>query len=361
MIGYILRKQTFTMKGIFEFNRYEFTQDLEFGTKSKLTQLSPETPEIEDDDIVLCKDGNAVIFCGICDTFETSGKSGYNLQLKQAECLFDRNIFISSPEMISQTGFEDFITKSIEDNWIDSGDPLMDASAMTVTALTHTQLAVIPESKDGIINLMDLIAQAKEYWGIRMIFDVENGALAVKIEKDPGGEISLDTKMSDVQNLSERFSVNILAKLHVRWKIPDTESNGVVTAVGPVTDVTYYLTTTGAVTTNIGDPQRVDGIIDAMYIETKESEEVLQKVVDAFQKNKYDHNISFDMHTGSRAYPAADFYVGRKIKVKTKKGITESIISARTIKNDSAYAKLTLGTQKVSLIAKIRNLQRRES
>ncbi len=361
MIGYVLDKQSFLIKGFFEYKNYEFSQDLEFGEKSKITQISKKAPAIQNKDIVICKDGNEVIFAGICESFEGNGKNGFSLQLKQTECIFDRNILLNSPEMIQTTGIEDFIAKSIEENWIDSGDPLLDSESMTVTATTHTPISVVPDGEAGVINLMDFISQAKELWKIQLEFDVDNGALAVRIKKDQSATIEISGNMSDVKNLKETYDVDILAKLQIRWKIPDTVEDGVVTEVGAVEDVTAFMTESGELTTNVDDPDRIDGVADSVYIEADEVEEVIQKVYDIFQRNKYNHNIAFDLNKTSKAYPVEEFFVGRSIRIKTDAGITESIISARTIKYNSAYITITLGTKKISLVSKIRSMQRRES
>lgn len=353
MIAYILDNADLHIKDIIEFEQHEFAEDIDYVEKSKITV--PKKPNAKDDDLVYCKDGNDSVYTGICETYKgTSGENEYQIILKQKENLFDRRIFVSDQQLISTTGIEDFIVKAIKDNFISSGDEMMDKKYISVVAETHTPIKAKVDTENGIYNLKTYLGNAKQYYGIFLDFDISNNGLFITVRKDGNGEIPIDIEVSDVTDYKETYEVSVLAKLIVRWKIPDIEdANGNIT-VGAVVDKMYYLLSDRTITEGGANPNRAAGIVDSIYIEAETEEEMHQEVINRFVSNEYNHKIAFELRKDSRLYPYKRFYVGRKCRIKTKTGIKTSMVTKQEIKSESGMVGLTLGNLKVTMIEKLR-------
>lgn len=345
-LAYIKSNVDFSTKDVLQFEQYSISNDIEFADKSTIVVI--KKPNVADDDFVILKQGNKQIFFGICEDFSSDESSGYTITLKQAECLFDRQIFPGTTSLISSTGIEDFIKSEIEANWTSSGDTLLDKDYITVVASTHTPLNASVNAEQGVYNLKTFLGNAREYYGIFLDFEYTDSALTITISKDTANSLPIDVTTSDISAYTEIYNVDVLAKLMVKWLNTSTQA---------VTTVNYYLKTDRTITTDGTDPDRAEGVVRSYYLEKASSDEVLQEAVNQFKSNSYEHKISFDLWNKSKAYPVAEYYVGRKATIRTKTGIKTSIITKMAFSSESAFISFTFGKLKVSLIEKIRSLQ----
>ncbi len=353
MVAYILDNMDLRIKDIIEFEVYDFNEDIEYAEKSKITV--PKKPNAKDDDLVYCKDGNDVIFVGICETYKgTSNENEYQIILKQKENLFDRKIFVSNQELISTVGIEDFIAKTIAKNFVSSGDEMLDKTYISVCATTHTPVQAKVPTENGIYNLKTYLGNAKQYYGIFLDFNIFNGGMEITVRKNEDMEIPIDIEVSDVTEYTETYEVSALAKLMVRWKIPDKEDTSGNIISGAIEDRTYYLLADRTVTEDGTNENRAAGTVDSIYIEAETEEEMQQMVTNQFVSNEYNHKIAFDLNKISRLYPYKRFYVGRKCRIKTKTGIKTSMVTKCNESNNSGMIGLTFGNLKVTMIEKLR-------
>lgn len=349
LIAYVLSARDLSIKDLLEFEEYDFKVDSEFSGKSQI--VIHRQPEVSQGDFVLCQADGANIFTGICDTYKSGSDSAtYTLTIRQKECLFDRFIFIDHEEIIERTGIEDFIANAIELNWRPN-DPRMDMPYMTVTADTHTRIRAKVSSivtlTDGAYNLKTFLGNARELYGIYVDFDFSTaGTLAVNVYHSDAEDVSVDATLSDVTEYSETYSVDALAKLHVLWKEAED---------APGHPRTFYLKTDRTITTDPDDPDRADGSVRSMVIETESESEMEQQVQDAFAKNSYTHKISFLLYMGSKLYDYSEFYPGHSTQIKTKSGIRNTIVTGLTVSSSARFAQITFGKLKVTLIEKLRD------
>lgn len=352
MLAYILDHQTLKIKDLLEFEDYEFREDIEYAEKSFITVA--RKPEIEEDDFVFCKDNNQKVFIGICETFGSgSDKANYQISLLQKENLFDREIFVEHEELIAQSGIEDFIVKAIEDNFITSGDSQMDKSYLSVSADTHTPIAAKVEAENGVYNLKTHLGNAKQYYGIFLEFSFST-RLEIRIRKKDEPPIPIDIEVTDISDYTETYSVSVLAKLLVNWKVPDSQDEAGNPVIGPLTRRIFYLLSDRTITEDRENEDRAAGTVKSMYIESQTEEEMLQQVYNAFMGNQYSHKVSFSLIKSSRLYPVERFFVGRTCTIKTKSGVRTSIVTKAEIRSNSSMIGLTFGKLKVTLIEKLR-------
>jgi hypothetical protein len=63
--------------------------------------------------------------------------------------IFSRNILLGDAQAVT----ENYILSAINDNFVSSGDALMDIPYISVTAKTQTPLGLTPHNDNGIYNL----------------------------------------------------------------------------------------------------------------------------------------------------------------------------------------------------------------
>lgn len=353
-LAYVLSAKTLGIKDLLEANSYEFNIDTEFADKSQLA--INRQPDIEQGDFVLCQVNGSNAFIGLCDTYKSgSDSTAYTLMLRQKEFLFDRFVFIKNEDTISTTGIEDFIAQTITDNWINSGDAMLDRTYMTVTADTHTRVyakvATIVSLTDGTYNLKTFLGNCLEYYDIHVSFDFSTtGQLQLHVYHDSTADVSVNATLSDVTEYTEVYSVDALAKLNVQWD--QTDGQDVIATFYR----TYYLLSDRTITTDGTDPNRAAGTVRSAIIEAETEDEMYQKVIDTFAKNKYSHKINFMLSMDSKLYDYSEFYPGHDTQIKTKSGIRSTIVTGLTVSSSSRFAKLTFGKLKVTLIEKLRDI-----
>lgn len=353
MLAYILDNHSLVTKDILEFEKYEFKEDIDYSDKSSITVA--RQPVISDDDFVICKDGKDIIFTGICETYKSnSNETEYTISLLQKENLFNREIFVENEDLIAGVGIEDFIAKAIQDNFTDSGDALMDKDYVSIEVSTHTPVAAKVDAEREVYNLKTYLGNAKQYYGIFTDLSFDRRRLNIRIYKRDEPVIPIDAKTTDISDYTETYSVSVLARLLVKWKIPDKEDTDGSIIIGDLIHRNFYLRADRSTTEDINDENRAAGISKSIYVETEKEEEMLQTVRNEFASNQYSHKISFKLNRKSKLYPEHRFYVGRKCTIRTKSGVRSSIITKSEVKNTSAMITLTFGNLKITLLEKLR-------
>lgn len=354
-LALVLDSYTFKIKDTLQYTSESFQTDMDYSNKSTITV--DHEPNIEDNDFVICKEDNEIVFIGMCvDSSSSSKNSTYTVKLAQKECLFDRQIFVKHEELLA-TGLEDFVKQTIEDNWTDSGDSLMDYTNISVVCDTHTpcnaSVSTTVNTEQGIYNFKTFLGNCLEYYRLILDFDFVDGALTIHLRTDDNPTLDVDVTVSDVSEYVETYNVKVLARLYVRWKIPDSGTLG-GECVGAIVDRAFYLRTDRTVTQNKDDPNRAAGISRAMYIETESEEDMIQNALNEFASNSYQHKVSFSILKSSKIYPIEELYIGRPCRFKTKLGIKTSKINSVKKAAGSNLVALSFGTLKVTLIEKVR-------
>lgn len=348
MYAYILDNRDLSVKDVLEFEGHDFRWDIDFNDKGSISVVGK--PNIENDDFVVCKDGNEIVFQGICENcMAASDRETYTVSLMQIEQLFSRQIFVGNEAMIVGTGIEDFIASEIRSNFVDSGDVLTDKAYINVMAATHTPVAARVDAENGIYNLKTYLGNARQYYGICLDFSFLGNSLNIVIRKCELEQLPIDTGISDITGYDETYEVSVLSKLIVHWKVPDTEG-----AEGAVTTKFFYLLEDRTITEDGTDNRRAKGIIKSLYIEAQEEAEMQQQVYNEFAGNTYNHKISFGIRKGSQCYPEADFSIGRKCLIKTCAGVKASMVTGIAKMSTSNLVQITMGNLKITLIDKLR-------
>ena len=346
MIASIISRYTLTLSDTVAVADHALSHDSEYNGKGQI--VLPRKPVAEEDDFILLHDGG-LVYQGIISEIENAdGHNAYTITAVEMPRLFDRKVILAGENLLA-TGIEDFIADQIRRNFIESEDSLLNIDYLTVTASSHTPVAAMPETSDGIYNLCTYLGNALTNYGIFIDFVFSPDGLNVVIEKKEQSQLDIDTSHSYIVNLEESYDVQVLAKLTVLWQ--QEEGSAVKTRH-------FFLKTDKTITENMNDPDRAKGSVDVITSTAKTEEELIQAAHDSFKSNAYQHKIGFDV-IPSRMLPASDLYVGHTCRVKTGIGIKDSIITAIEQSKSTTAISVTLGQMKVTLIEKLKGVEKR--
>lgn len=359
-VAYIVNSFDLTIRDVFNVESYKVEGDIDFGGKTTVNVA--RKPILEEKDFIILKKNGESFFVGICESVDNeNGEELHVINCSEKENIFDRKIIIDADNEVlkTSTGVEDFIEACIIDNFINSEDTLLNMDYIEVNCLTHTPVVAKVPTDNGIFNLKTYMANVMENYGVFYDFDFESESrkLIINLEKKSQNELKIDALSTDVNNYVENYEVDVLSKLTVVWKQPDTKDyeTGVIIQVGETTILNYYLRNDRSVTTDKDDVDRAKGSCDIQYVEADDLDEIVETVTNAFKSNSYKHNIELSVYTKSAIYPVTELYVGHECQIKTKThGIKKSIITKINRSNDSDYITIKFGNLAVKLIEKLR-------
>lgn len=328
---WIFDKHDFKVKDIVELSDYEINIDEETNANSILKIL--KNTQAQAKDFIAVKKNNKVIYWGIVDNIENeNGKELYQFSLKYITNLFDQTVELKNETLIRTTGIEDFLAKTITDNFIDNKeDSFLNKSYLEVVAKTHTKLEKsVDNVENGIYNLHTWMTNCTQNYSIVYKIEVVNKKLRIIIKKEDLPKELIDVYAHNITNYTEVFETNIVAKVKVL-----TKEEGSYTLV---------LLNDRTTSENINNTNRADGETKIIY--TEKMEDAKQTALDEFKQNSYNHMVSFNM---LHRY----MEVGTPIAIKTKKSvILNTYISAIKITQKKSYEYIC-GNMRIKFIDKL--------
>ncbi len=349
MLLYVMSKDDFLTKDIRPISSCDLLHDIDLDDSS--TVVIAEYIGAEDGDFAFIQDDNGKnVFFGVWKEI-TPGDNGYTVTLKQAETMFSTTVYTDNEDLIASTGIEDYIVRAVKDNFTESGDTLMDLDYVEIYASTHTPVAAkistIASVESGVFNFKTFLGNCREYYNVFLDYYPVNGKLTIDVNVKEDPTINVDSTIPEIkENLEETYSVDVLARLRVLWKLNEDDDDP--------TEHFYYLRADRSVTDDKDDPERVDGTAKTIQVTAETESEMYQSVTNEFKSNSYNHNISFKILDSSKLYDVDDFYVGRSVRILTEhQGVVESIVT-ETEHSEESYIQVTLGKLPVTLTKKIR-------
>ena len=342
MLCYFISRKNFKIIDVVPANSYSAELDLDCGGKSSIVIAGD--PGASDEDFILLKDGKEIKLKGIIEKIDyADDEIKRDISILEMEQIFDRKILLSDTGIISQTGIEDFIVKTIQTYFSDTGDDFIDMSYIECKALTHTKINAKPSADDGVYNFKTYIGNIKQQYGIFIDFEFDKEKLIISIYKNSHLPMNIDTHDSDITSVSESYKIKGLAKLSVLWHNLTTNTEEIRH---------FYLHTNRTVSEENKD--RVDGIVSSIRLETDTEEEMRQEVANEFKGNSYSHSIEAEIYANSKIYPKEELYVGHEITIRTAAGVKDSIISGISYSDESNTILVKCGILKVTLTDKLK-------
>lgn len=229
--------------------------------------------------------------------------------------------------IIWEIGIEDFIEKTIIDNFINNSDTFVNFPYLEIEVKTHSKKNVsVDNVENGIYNLHTFINNCTQNYNIMFSFEIIGKKLKMTIEnKTMNRRLINEEMMTDVQ---EVFETDITSKVVV------------VTNSGLYK---LYLLNDRTTTTDPLNPNRAKGKTETIYTENMEDAE--QSALNVINQNSYNHNITFKSKL--------DLKVGQPISIRTKNStIFDTYISAKIIAEED-FKQYTCGNIRINFIDKI--------
>lgn len=229
--------------------------------------------------------------------------------------------------VIWEDGIEDFIEKTITDNFISNSDTFVNLPYLEIEVKTHSKKNIsINNVENGIYNLHTFINNCTQNYNIMFSFEIIGKKLKMTIEnKTMSRRLINEEMMTDVQ---EVFETNVTSKVVV------------VTNSGLYK---LYLLNDRTTTTDSSNPNRAVGKTETIYTENIEDAE--QSALNVIKQNSYNHNITFKSKL--------NLEVGQPISIRTKSStIFDTYISAKAI-SEQDFKQYTCGNIRINFIDKI--------
>lgn len=333
---WIFSHDDFSVKDIVEISDYEINIDEETNANSNIKILKKTTAKARD--IIAVKKNNEVIYWGIIDEVQNeNGAMVYTFITKYITNLFDRTIQLENQDIIRNTGIEDFIGRTITNNYISNTDTFINLGWLQVNVLSHTPKETsVTDVENEIYNLHTWITNCTQNYNVVYSFSIVNKKLVMNIEIITYNKEIIDTIAEAVSNYTEVFETDVVSKVVVLYnKKNDVENPG---------SYTLYLLTDRTTTTNMTNPNRAEGRVETIY--TENYEDANQEALNVIKANSYNHNITFDL---------LDKFIkiGTPIAIKTKESIIfNTYISAIKITPKRFYQYIC-GNIRINFIDKI--------
>lgn len=318
----------FHIKDIVELSDYEISIDEETNANT-IVNILKQTEAKADDIVVIKKDQE--IFWGIIKKIENEdGESLYKYTIKFITNMFDQKVILKNEEIIKNSGVEDFILKTITDNFISNQDVFLNKKYLKVVVKTHTpKQTSVDNVEEGIYNFHTWMTNCTQRYNIMYDFSIENKKLVLTIENKETKKELIDTTAQAISNYAEVFETSIISKVTVL-----TKAEG---------EYNLYLLNDRTTTTDMNNENRAAGKVETVY--TEKMEDAPQKALDTMKANRYNHNITFKMKKYLK--------VGTPVAIKTANSvILDTYISALKI-TQSELIEYTCGNIRVKFIDKL--------
>ncbi len=328
--------------------RYEITTDADYLGRSQ-AEIAASGGVVAGDYIEL-RDGRETLLTGVADVPEqVAGSNRMVVHIAETPTIFSRDIFIVDESPLHDVGIEDFIVQLINDNFVDSGDPLLDIPYIRCTAETHTPIATpAVEGTSNSINLHSYIAKARLLYGVQVAAMINGPNLDVSVSIPSSDPIIIDATTSDVTAYDEVSEIDAAARAIICLQTVDRQTEQITR-----TYTTYYLLVDGSVSMDVNAPDRVTGRTVTAVTSTPDAVE--QTAKDAFARNRYQHKITLDTRTGTQLWDVSRLVVGAPVRLWSRGGkARDTAVTGRTTRSDSAVTRLVFGNLRVSLTDKLR-------
>lgn len=337
-VAYFFDRQTFKLKEISNYENYNINIDEE--TNSKTTFDIIKELDISNKDFVLLKKNGKTDYLGIIDDIvNENGEKKNSITCKYISNIFDRKIILKNESLISEKGIEDFILYTIQQNFTNSNDTLLNIDFLDVEILTHTKVnKSIDNVENNIYNFHTFVTNCTQNYNIILEFSINNKRLKLKIYKESAKTKNVDATLADITNYTELFEKNVTAKVIVLCK-DKSEHN-------------WFLKSDRIVTDNINDENRAFGDIEVVY--TEKVEDAYQTALNEFKSNTYKHMITFDLYKNSKIINVNDLRIGTPINVKTRNNIILNTYISAINDTGGNFITFTTGNMRINFIDKLK-------
>lgn len=170
-IAYFLDQNDFTLKDVVELQDVKLIIDEETNKNTEISVVK-KLNSIKGD-IICIKEDNDITYLGVISSpINENGSNKFTITAKYITNLFDRSIFLENEQLIKNVGIEDFIKYTIENQFTNTADTLLNKSYIEVEVLTHTPIQKSVTTDNGVYNFHTYINNATQLYGMPLNYMV---------------------------------------------------------------------------------------------------------------------------------------------------------------------------------------------
>lgn len=214
---WIFDYRDFSVKDIIEIADYEINIDEETNANTLIKVLKKSSAKSQD--IIAMKKNNEIIYWGIIDNIQNeNGKILYEYTGKYITNIFNQDVILENENLIREVGIEDFIAKTITDNFVSNKDTFINKKYLEVVVKTHTKKQTsVNNVENGIYNLHTYMTNCTQNYNIVYDFSIVNKKLVITIENKSYEKELVDTQAQAISNYTEVFETDVVSKVTVLY------------------------------------------------------------------------------------------------------------------------------------------------
>lgn len=333
---YILSKQDLSILSICKLSDYQINLDEETNAKSTFTLMKTEGLK-KDNFMVL--NGLYRQFLFIIDDVQTEkGSDAVTVTALDISNIFDRKVIEKNTDTMSNNSIEEFIANNMSENFVNSDDTALNVSYIDIYWHTNTKGTVATNAENGLYNFHTFLINCRQYKNIYTDFKFKDGRLRIDISYKEESTELIDTTLPEVTDYNKIYEEDVTAKVQVYIREDGSEYN-------------LYLKTDRATTNNKDDPDRANGKIEVISVETADRAE--EEALNVMKGNNYKHLVEFKIAKTSKLMDITKLHIGRPIRIKTDDDIYDSYISAITL-SDENFVYFKSGSLRNTFIDKLK-------
>lgn len=314
----VLSKDNLKILSVCKVSDYEINLDEETNAKSTFTVIKDEG----------LKKGNYIVLNGlykqflfIIDEVQTEKSSNVStITALEISNMFNRKVIEKNTDDMKTKSIEEFIANTMYENFVNSDDTKLNIGYIDIIWHTNTQAVVETNAENGLYNFHTFLINCRQNKNIYTDFKFEDKRLKIDIENKEETEKMIDTTLSEVTDYNKIYEEDATAKVTVLIRENNTEYN-------------LYLKTDRTTTTNKDDPDRANGKIEVISVDT--ADKAAEEAMNIMKGNRYNHLVEFKIAKTSKTMNISEFFVGRPVLIKTDDDIYSSYISAITLKDEN--------------------------
>lgn len=256
--------------------------------------------------------------------------------------IFDRKIISKNINTMTDISIEDFIGNTMIDNFINSDDSVLNLSYIDIYIHTHTQILEPVNDENGLYNFHTFLVNCRQHRNICCDFKFDNGRLRIDIENKTSDIVQIDTTLKEITDYNKIYGTDQVTKVEAYIREDGSIYN-------------LYLRADGTTTENKDDPNRADGIIETISVDTLENAK--EQALNTIQGNKYNHLVEFKIPKTSKLVNLVNLNIGTLTRIKTEEDVYDSYISAIVINNNDNFIYFKSGNLRINFLDKIKQKQ----
>lgn len=239
---------------------------------------------------------------------------------------------------MTSKSIEEFIANTMLQNFVNSDDTALNVGYIDIYWHTNTKGTVATNAENGLYNFHTFLINCRQHKNIYTDFKFEAGRLRIDISYKEESTVLIDTTLPEVTDYNKIYEEDVTAKVQVYVREDGSEYN-------------LYLRTDRTTTTNKDDPNRANGKIEVISVDTTDRAE--EEALNVMKGNNYKHLVEFKIAKTSKLMDITKLHIGRPIRIKTDDDIYDSYISAITL-SDENFVYFKSGSLRITLLDKLK-------